>query len=83
MIAGGTILVAGGAIYLLGDKNNFTRSDINERPSGKIPLQPDEREILYLASLAPSGHDTQPWFVKYMNRTIVLLVTIKANGFPP
>ncbi len=29
-------------------------------------LRPVEREILYLASLAPSGHNTQPWFVKYI-----------------
>lgn len=65
-IAGGTILVAGGAFYLFSDKRNFTRVDINAKPSGKISLHPDEREILYLASLAPSGHNTQPWFVKYI-----------------
>lgn len=65
-ITGGTILVAGGVFYLFSDKNNFTRVDINTKPSGKISLHPDEREILYLASLAPSGHNTQPWFVKYI-----------------
>ena len=27
-------------------------------------LEKDEMEILYLASLAPSGHNTQPWTVK-------------------
>jgi hypothetical protein len=27
-------------------------------------LEKDEREILYLASLAPSGHNTQPWIVR-------------------
>lgn len=30
----------------------------------KSPLLSDETEILYLASLAPSGHNTQPWFVR-------------------
>ncbi|MCI3936293.1 hypothetical protein MQX03_03730 [Chryseobacterium aahli] len=36
----------------------------------------DEKEILILASLAPSGHNTQPWFVKYhepFHWTILLL----------
>ena len=65
-IAGGTILVAGGVFYLFSDKNNFTRSDINAKPSGKISLRPDAREILYLASLAPCGHNTQPWLVNYI-----------------
>ncbi len=27
-------------------------------------LEKDEMEILYLASLAPSSHNTQPWTVK-------------------
>ena len=29
-----------------------------------IPLEDDELAILSLASLAPSGNNTQPWFVK-------------------
>ncbi|MFC0773347.1 nitroreductase family protein [Terrimonas alba] len=58
--------MAGGVFYLFSDKNNFTRSDINAKPSGKISLRPDEREILYLASLAPCGHNTQPWLVNYI-----------------
>ena len=65
-IAGGTVLVAAGGYYLLSDKSNFTRDDIKTDPPGKIPLKADEREILFLASLAPSGHNTQPWFVKYI-----------------
>lgn len=64
-ITGGTILTAGGIGYLISDKNNFVRNNITNAPSNKSLLKPDEREILYLASLAPSGHNTQPWFVKY------------------
>ncbi len=63
-ITGGTILVVAGTYYLLSDKNNFTRDDIKPDSPGKIPLTVDEREILFLASLAPSGHNTQPWFIK-------------------
>lgn len=59
------MLVAGGAGYLLSDRKNFVRADIRAVAT-KSPLLPDEREILYMASLAPSGHNTQPWFVKYL-----------------
>jgi hypothetical protein len=65
-IAGVTIVVAGGAAYLLSDKKNIERSDIKEDNSYKFSFQPDEKEILYLASLAPSGHNTQPWIIKYI-----------------
>jgi hypothetical protein len=65
-IAGVTIVVAGGIYYLSSDKSNFVRADIKDDSSGRFPLKADEREILHLASLAPSGHNTQPWFVKYI-----------------
>ena len=45
---------------------NFVRADTKDDVSTNIPLTEDERQILYLASLAPSGHNTQPWFVKYI-----------------
>ena len=65
-IAGSTIVVAGGVYYLSTDKSNFVRADIKNNSSGNSPLKDDEQAILYLASLAPSGHNTQPWFVKYI-----------------
>lgn len=65
-ISGTTIAVAGGLYYLSSDKSNFVRTDIKDSSYGKIPIKDDERAILYLASLAPSGHNTQPWFVKYI-----------------
>lgn len=65
-IAGITIVFAGGAAYLLSDKRNFERSDIENDNGNKFRFRQDEKEILYLASLAPSGHNTQPWFVKYI-----------------
>src|SRR6266498_2778247 len=65
-VTGASILAAGSTFYLFSDKNNFIRSDTKESSSGIISLHPDEKEILYLASLAPSGHNAQPWFVKYI-----------------
>ncbi|GAB3643637.1 Acg family FMN-binding oxidoreductase [Spirosoma arcticum] len=63
-IAGGTVVLAGGTYYGLSDKHNFTRADSPQTGTGRVQLTSDERTILYLASLAPSGHNTQPWFVK-------------------
>ncbi len=65
-LSGGAIIVAGGTYYLLSDKKNLTRADVKQQDSLKVALKPDERTILHLASLAPSGHNTQPWFIKYI-----------------
>lgn len=65
-IAGSSVVVIAGSTYLLSDKNHFIRDDIKADSSTKISFSPNEREILYLASLAPSGHNTQPWLVKYI-----------------
>lgn len=66
VIAGSSIVVGGVIYYMQSDNNNFVRADCNQTNPVGILLKPDEREILFLASLAPSGHNTQPWFVKYV-----------------
>ena len=65
-VGGGTIIVAGAAAYLSSDKSNIERGDIKSSAQQNQILTPDEKEILLLASLAPSGHNTQPWFVQYL-----------------
>jgi hypothetical protein len=45
-------------------------------------LQPDEKEILFLASLAPSGHNTQPWFVKYLEPYHWIIGNEKSRWLP-
>jgi len=65
-ITGTTVLTAAGIYYWGSDKNNFTRNDLKATHPANFPLRPDEIAILYLASLAPSGHNTQPWLVKYV-----------------
>jgi hypothetical protein len=81
-IAGGTIVIGGATYYLLSDKNNFTRADIRQTNTGKIALQPDEREILFLASLAPSGHNTQSWFVQYIEPYYWIIGNDKSKWLP-
>ncbi|MDJ0366720.1 nitroreductase family protein [Hymenobacter sp. H14-R3] len=59
--AGGVLLTTGGLAYLATKPPQATRPPVP--PAGAVPLLPDEREILRLAALAPSGHNTQPWRV--------------------
>jgi hypothetical protein len=65
-IAGGSVLVFATGGYLLSDKHNVTRDNQPKNNNSKIVFKKDEYDILYLASLAPSGHNTQPWLVKYI-----------------
>lgn len=65
-IAATTIVVAGVTYYLGSDKTNYVKADIKPYPIANPFLQPNEEQILLLASFAPSGHNTQPWFVKYI-----------------
>lgn len=66
-IAGGATIAVGAASYLSSDKSNLVRADLKPSDDSTKPtLKPDEKEILFLASLAPSGHNTQPWFVQYL-----------------
>jgi hypothetical protein len=66
-IAGGALIAGGTAGYLWSDKRNFSRADIKRAKDDNPTLQPNEEEILFLASLAPSGHNTQPWSVQYLD----------------
>jgi hypothetical protein len=81
-IAGTTIIVAGVTYYLSSDKSNFVRADEKPNEATTIPLQPDEKEILFLASLAPSGHNTQPWFVKYIEPYHWIIGNDKSRWLP-
>jgi hypothetical protein len=65
-IAVGTTIATVAIPYLLSDKTNFLRADINPTDNNNETLKPDEKEILFLASLAPSGHNTQPWFIHHL-----------------
>ncbi len=65
-IAGVTIIATGIGAYLLSDRTNLVRADLKPTDDRNQTLKPDEKEILFLASLAPSGHNTQPWLVRYL-----------------
>jgi hypothetical protein len=89
-IVGGTVLAVGTTSYLLSDKSNFVRADIEPADDSTKPtlrdrnktLKPDEKEILFLASLAPSGHNTQPWFVQYLEPYHWIIGNDKSKWLP-
>lgn len=80
--AGVALVTAGGAAYLISDNHNITRADIPSSPSDGIAFKADEREILYLASLAPSGHNTQPWLINYIQPYHWIICNDKTKWLP-
>jgi hypothetical protein len=65
-LSGEGILLLGG-LSMISGCSGLERNDLPQFNSEKESikgLEKDEMEILYLASLAPSGHNTQPWTVK-------------------
>ncbi|EHQ25957.1 Acg family FMN-binding oxidoreductase [Mucilaginibacter paludis] len=81
-IAAGAVLIAGSAYYLTSDTSNLVRDDINPGEIEKFPLKADEEAILFLASLAPSGHNTQPWFIKYVQPYHWLICNDRGRWLP-
>jgi len=81
-IAGASVAVAAGTAYLVSDRKPFLRSDIDEHNNYKSTLLPEEKEILYLASLAPSGHNTQPWIIKHINPYHWIIANDKSKWLP-
>ena len=81
-IAGGTAVATGATAYLLSDRSNLVRADIEPTSDRNTTLKPDEKEILSLASLAPSGHNTQPWFVQYLEPYHWMIGNDKSKWLP-
>ncbi len=65
-VSGQGLILLGG-LSMIHACSGIKRDDL-PRSNGEMTslkgLEKDEMEILYLASLAPSGHNTQPWTVK-------------------
>jgi hypothetical protein len=82
-ITGGTtVLASGTTAYLLSDRRNLVRDDLRPANSQGDVLKPGEKEILFLASLAPSGHNTQPWFVQYLEPYHWIIGNDKSKWLP-
>lgn len=81
-IVGGAALAVGTAAYSLSDKHSLVRDNIKAAAESIDTLLPAETEILYLASLAPSGHNTQPWFVEYIEPYHWIIANDRSRWLP-
>ena len=81
-LTGGSIVIAGASYYALSDRSNIVRADLRPDTKTTVPLLPHEREIIYLASLAPSGHNTQPWFIKHLKPFHWIVCNDKSKWLP-
>ena len=77
-----TIVIAGITYYFQSDTKNYIRADISPAPINHISFSADEQQVLYLASLAPSGHNTQPWLVKYLEPYHWIICNDKTKWLP-
>ncbi len=67
MLSRGTVVL--GAWPLITACGGITRSELQQngiKTENRILVSPQFVEILYYASLAPSGHNTQPWSVRVL-----------------
>jgi len=60
----GAVAFFGGSLPLLSGCAGLRRKDIEQKDVALTGLKKDEIHILELASLAPSGHNTQPWGIR-------------------
>lgn len=63
----------------MSDTSNFERADVDNNSTTNITIETDEATILVLATLAPSGHNTQPWFVKYLEPYNLIICNDKSK----
>ena len=80
--AGGAIVIGGATYYGISDKRNFVRADVMPDSKAQTALTGDERRILYLSSLAPSGHNTQPWFIIHLEVLHWVICNDKSKWLP-
>jgi hypothetical protein len=81
-VTSSAVVITAGTAYLLSDRQHYLRADMKEDNNYKSPLERDEKEILYLASLAPSGHNTQPWTIKYIEPYHWIIASDKTKWLP-
>jgi hypothetical protein len=67
-VADASALVASAATLALTDFASADRDMSEPQRKSKSSLTTNEQKILYLALLAPSGHNTQPWLIKYIDQ---------------
>ncbi|MBD1392998.1 Acg family FMN-binding oxidoreductase [Mucilaginibacter glaciei] len=81
-IVGGSVITSGVTYYAFSDRSNYLRADLKPLTTFTKRLMATERQILYLTSLAPSGHNTQPWLIKYLEPFHWIICNDKSKWLP-
>ena len=82
-LAAGTMLAGAGS--LISACSGISRSDLPDRiPAEQSTTELDEvrNAILYYASLAPSGHNSQPWYVKVKSQNELIIISRPEPNMP-
>ena len=80
-LIGEAVLALGGAPTLTGCSGP-TRSSVAGNDSGVPGLDPVLADVLFHASLAPSGHNAQPWLVRVLEPNRLLIGTTRDRWLP-
>ena len=78
----GAAALAAGAGHLLSACSGPARSSVAERDAAVAGLDPALADILFHASLAPSGHNAQPWVVRVPEPNRLLIGTVRDRWLP-
>ncbi|MES2267495.1 MAG: nitroreductase [Bacteroidota bacterium] len=81
-VLAGSVVIPTVTYVAFSDLSNLGRADLKPDATLNRNLIPDERKILYLASLAPSGHNTQPWMIKYLEPFHWIICNDKSKWLP-
>lgn len=82
MMATGLISVGGMGLWSCKRDLRSELMNIETMPKRSISIDPDTYKILHYASLAPSGHNSQPWFVKMVSSTQWIVGSDKNRWLP-
>jgi hypothetical protein len=83
-VSGEGMILLGGASFIQAC-SGFKRSDLDSLKDQEKPIKglgKEDMEILSLASLAPSGHNTQPWTVKIIEPNYWIIGSEKKRWLP-
>ena len=78
----GAVVCVGGSAPLLSGCTGLTRIDVQQEDVAVTGLKRDELRILELASLAPSGHNTQPWGIRLVDPYTWIITSDEQRWLP-
>ncbi|XER12012.1 hypothetical protein SATMO3_21980 [Sporomusa aerivorans] len=78
----GSALIMAGGFPLFQSLDQLQSTEREKTPAFTVVLEPEIADILYLAALAPSGHNAQPWTVKMITSYHWIIGTDSSRWLP-